>query len=838
MTEIILPPEENEETPQAPELNIDKPTENSKVITIEFEAKKTNKVSTKDTNQQLYTTDTDAWFEFKETTLENANGTYSVVFRNRHDGSIFQRTGDVVNGVAYYKIPHQEIRHAGAWRGQLVYTLENGNTTAREFGYDVKGHILDGKDVREIVVEDFETLMSQLNSMKDNAEQELANLVNTANQNETDRQAFFDSLVADINDLQTNYDELLDTGVLQTNINEKLEELEEEYAPRLTEVTTQLAHKADKGNVSVHDINKNLGKFDETWMTDEFKQQMAGDTPIHSVPADRSITNEKLAENSVDEDIISFLSGRSTDSVSFIKNVESPNITKGKNLFDGNYDAGNVAGNISHNDPDDPIINRYLKVDKEHSRTAIIPVNANTDYVISKEISNRFRVALSVKEPAHLTPLHFIRDDVEYQDSGTSFAFNSGNYNYLLITVSVDRNKIEEPFLQVELGNKQTEWETYGYTLFPEAKSLNEKVTESDYLRVEDYREGTEGDDEVIQKAFDNADGQVVSFESGREYLINETIVATAKKVRGIKGNNATLVLSNDITGLRYEGTLIGTANPGSSNNKELDLKESNAYIKRLKVTSLNGYEGNGIEITKLISANIENCHTFNLKNGIVIKGRNRNLIFENCHVRDNLENGLSFENVNLHQLNMTGMHIGYNKNGISIIDGEIANWQMSACDIESNSSSGYGNPESLINIETTEGGITNMWEVNFSALTIQDHGKNTKPLINIDVKQNELLNFVLGSSHVSNSSTTQPLIYIDGGKRIGINNVTMKNKLHLSESIVLGDNNESVIISSNHLPAPIRYGDLTKLIVSTNVTTGFVLEEVDDGNVLIINNI
>ena len=206
MAEIILPPEENEETPQAPELNIDKPTENSKVITIEFEAKKTNKVSTKDTNQQLYTTDTDAWFEFKETTLENANGTYSVVFRNRHDGSIFQRTGDVVNGIAYYKIPEQEIRHAGAWRGQLVYTLENGNTTAREFGYDVKGHILDGKDVREIVVEDFETLMSQLNSMKDNAEQELANLVNTAERNETDRQAFFDGLVEDIDELQSIFE--------------------------------------------------------------------------------------------------------------------------------------------------------------------------------------------------------------------------------------------------------------------------------------------------------------------------------------------------------------------------------------------------------------------------------------------------------------------------------------------------------------------------------------------------------------------------------------------------------------------------------------------------------
>src|SRR5699024_7932164 len=221
------------------------PTRRSSDLTIEFEAKKTNKVSTKDTNQQLYTTDTDAWFEFKEKSLTDATGTYSLVLRNLNDGSIFQRTGDVVDGIAYYKIPHQEIRHAGKWRGQLVYTLENGNTTAREFGYDVKGHMLDGKDVREIVVEDFETLMSQLNSMKDNAELELADLVNAAERNELERQQFYESLVEDINDLQENYQELLDTGVLQTNINEKLEALEEEYAPKLNEVTTQLAHDVE-----------------------------------------------------------------------------------------------------------------------------------------------------------------------------------------------------------------------------------------------------------------------------------------------------------------------------------------------------------------------------------------------------------------------------------------------------------------------------------------------------------------------------------------------------------------------------------------------------------------
>lgn len=48
---------------------------------------------------------------------------------------------------------------------------------------------------------------------------------------------------AEANELarQENYQELLDTGVMQTKINERLEGLEEEYAPKLTEVTAQLA---------------------------------------------------------------------------------------------------------------------------------------------------------------------------------------------------------------------------------------------------------------------------------------------------------------------------------------------------------------------------------------------------------------------------------------------------------------------------------------------------------------------------------------------------------------------------------------------------------------------
>lgn len=62
---------------------------------------------------------------------------------------------------------------------------------------------------------------------------------------------------------------------------------------RLLDIDTQLAEKATKGLISVNDINKNLGKFDQTYMSDQLLQQIAGNTPINAVPADESLPLKK-----------------------------------------------------------------------------------------------------------------------------------------------------------------------------------------------------------------------------------------------------------------------------------------------------------------------------------------------------------------------------------------------------------------------------------------------------------------------------------------------------------------------------------------------------------------
>ena len=54
-----------------------------------------------------------------------------------------------------------------------------------------------------------------------------------------------------------------------------------------------------KGELSVHDINKNLGKFDGTWFTSQFLSQLQGGTINTTNVLPRSITTLELADHAV-----------------------------------------------------------------------------------------------------------------------------------------------------------------------------------------------------------------------------------------------------------------------------------------------------------------------------------------------------------------------------------------------------------------------------------------------------------------------------------------------------------------------------------------------------------
>ena len=156
------------------------PTALSKVIPLKFkindvDVPKTTQLST---NKQFNTTDTDAWFTFELDGLAATNGTYDLTLINLDDKSIFHHDHVLFPTLPFhYKLNSSEdvtlneIRHAGRWLGQLVVTLSNGDTTARQFGFDIAGHILDGQDAQVILLSDYQALINTINLAKDDLAQ-------------------------------------------------------------------------------------------------------------------------------------------------------------------------------------------------------------------------------------------------------------------------------------------------------------------------------------------------------------------------------------------------------------------------------------------------------------------------------------------------------------------------------------------------------------------------------------------------------------------------------------------------------------------------------------------
>jgi hypothetical protein len=83
-------------------------------------------------------------------------------------------------------------------------------------------------------------------------------------------------------------------GILNEQLADEIENLE--------------SKKIDRGEpIPISQIDKNSGKFDQTYLSEELLQQMAGTTPINAVPAKNSITNQQLVNKSITQEKTDFL---------------------------------------------------------------------------------------------------------------------------------------------------------------------------------------------------------------------------------------------------------------------------------------------------------------------------------------------------------------------------------------------------------------------------------------------------------------------------------------------------------------------------------------------------
>lgn len=117
-------------------------------------------------------------------------------------------------------------------------------------------------------------------------------------------------LIDVVNSVGVSIDELVVKGVMTTEQYRNLltainglvkiggvdiDTLSEDLRNKILEVDS----KIEFGKVSVLDIDKNLGKIDQTFLSEDLLKQIAGTANINSVPADNSITTQKVADKAI-----------------------------------------------------------------------------------------------------------------------------------------------------------------------------------------------------------------------------------------------------------------------------------------------------------------------------------------------------------------------------------------------------------------------------------------------------------------------------------------------------------------------------------------------------------
>lgn len=140
-----------------------------------------------------------------------------------------------------------------------------------------------------------------------------------------------------------------------------------------------------------------------------------------------------------------------------------------------------------------------------------------------------------------------------------------------------------------------------------------------------------------------------------------------------------------------FIGTHEGSAGPESF-TEQVWLKERMPLISGISIRGAHP-QSVGIRFEKVMQPTLTSVFITRCQTAVHLVKRNRNVLISHCHFYHNLDIGVHFDHVDLHQIIITGSHISYNKvAGIFIEGGAIRNFQITGNDIE------YNHDESLQN--------------------------------------------------------------------------------------------------------------------------------------------
>jgi len=199
--------------------------------------------------------------------------------------------------------------------------------------------------------------------------------------------------------------------------------------------------------------------------------------------------------------------------------------------------------------------------------------------------------------------------------------------------------------------------------------------------------DGVADDTVALQRAVDSGH-DVITLSKGI-YRITRPIVIDLDKAGYTSLNGAgvsRIVMAGPGPALKFVGTHFKSADPDGFADK-VWKRQRMPLVDAIAIEGAHP-EAVGIEAVGTMQLTITRVHIRGALHGIHLTGNNRNLIISNCHLYENCGIGIFYDNVNLHQSNITGCHISYNRQGgIVSRAGNVRNIHITGCDIESNMS-------------------------------------------------------------------------------------------------------------------------------------------------------
>lgn len=297
----------------------------------------------------------------------------------------------------------------------------------------------------------------------------------------------------------------------------------------------------------------------------------------------------------------------------------------------------------------------------------------------------------------------------------------------------------------------------------------------------------------AIQKAVDAGTGEL-RFPRG-VYRITRPVVVDLDRSGplAITGSGAaTIVMAGAGPAFRIVGTHTGTAAPRTV-KPAIWAKQRAPVIDAIEIVGEHK-DAIGVQVEGAIQATLTRVLVRNALHGIVLTGRNRNVVIGDCHLYANRGVGLLLDNLNLHQINVTGSHISYNGGGgIVVRRSEIRNIQIGTSDIEANMDP-KGPPASNVLFDAREGSVL---EGAITGCTIQ-HTHDAPDSANIRflgrsaADPNKVGNLVIANNALSDVAVNIHLRYARGVS-IANNTFWKGYKHHMliegSSDVVIGQN-------------------------------------------------